>query len=417
MCGNPNQNQTPRLRLPNPSFSGRVHSPRISFFLALLLTILWATPAFGGSEIKRSMTFIRALLMGGAYVAVADEPSTVFYNPATVVGLPESTWELMVPQVLGDSIFKQASVDPTAVSAQYEGMTEVDFMDQLGETVYINVNLRLPVVVRPESGTVFGLVSEVETLLEIMENPVLPGLHLRASWDKILFITWAYKLSDNFYFGWTPKVVERVGIDKYYTFGELFATGALSFDSDPAYAAMVAGDSFMTWGVDLGFLWKIPGYEDWNPRIGLSMLNIGEGQTESGAQRGLEFGPRLSEFDPPQAGSLSQINTIGIAVNTVDEEIRYTLAMDIVDFTRTALPGVNFLKRVKLGFEMGLGLRDDGTTIFSVLAGLNGLQPSFGIMSRVGIYEAGMGTYAVERGHLPGDNPDRRVAVLFGLRI
>ena len=133
--------------------------------------------------------------------------------------------------------------------------------------------------------------------------------------------------------------------------------------------------------------------------------------------KGIEFGPRPSPFDPPQAGELPQINTFGFAVSPVFTGIRYTIALDVVDFTRTVLPGKDWKKRSRLGVEMGIGPRRDGTALLAILAGLNASHFSFGGLSRVWIYEIGFGSYTVELGNEAGDKPSDRFAFIFGFRF
>jgi hypothetical protein len=131
----------------------------------------------------------------------------------------------------------------------------------------------------------------------------------------------------------------------------------------------------------------------------------------------MEFGSRPIAEDPPQAGLLPQINTLGFAVSPTYNGIRYTLAVDIVDVTATVLPGDDLLLRSRLGLEIGIGVRKDGTALLSLLGGFNAAQSSLGILTRVWIFEVGLGTYTVERGEKAGANPDNRNVLVFGFRI
>ncbi len=146
------------------------------------------------------------------------------------------------------------------------------------------------------------------------------------------------------------------------------------------------------------------------------MLNIGDTDPDKNLL-GMEFGPRPNPHEPPQAGELPQINTIGFAVSPLLAGIRYTIAADYVDFTRTVLTGKDHKKRSRLGFEMGIGPRKDGTALFSLLAGFNSTHFSYGIMTRVWIFEVGFGSYSVEIGNKAGDNPDKRFMFIFGVRL
>ncbi len=391
-------------------------SPYLKSASLFLVAILAAEISVAG-ELRRSMSFIRPLLMGDAYVAVADEASTLFYNPAGIVRLPENSVEFPNFQFLMDERIQKAITDPDSISGEFEGVDETNFRDRLNETVFFDFNLRFPVIVRAESDVAFGLGVEVLTFFEILGNPVFPGLHLEFYRDGVLFLSLGYELTEDLFFGFTPKIINRIGIDKFLTFGEIFAAGSTaSIENDPAFKDLSEGKNFTKFGVDIGFLYQFQFWKSWFPRGGLSFLNIG-GIDDSDKIKGIEFGPRPSPFDPPQAGELPQINTFGFAVSPMFTGIRYTIALDVVDFTRTVLPGKDWKKRSRLGFEIGIGPREDGTALLAILAGLNATHSSFGVLSRVWIYEIGFGSYTVELGNEAGDKPSDRFVFIFGFRF
>lgn len=399
--------------------SRKPFSPRLPdlFFIALLLAALLLPGTVWGKELRRSMSFVRPWLMGDAYVAVADESSTLFYNPAGIAGLKENSYEVFNFQLNGDRRVKAAILEPEELEGEFEGVDQAGFEDRLGETVYFSFNMRLPSIVQVENGWAYGFGVEFLGFLEVLENPVLPGLHLEFFFDKVFFVTKSFRVTDNFLIGFTPKLVNRIGVDRTFTFGELFAGGdTVDIANDPAFKAAKDEKSFNALGLDLGFLYHLPLWRGWDPRVGASFLNIG-GTASQNLVRGMEFGDRPSPFDAPQAGELPQLNTIGFAVSPVAAGIRYTISFDIVDFTQTALPGDDLEMRSRLGFELGIGPREDGTALFSLLAGFNAGHFGAGLLSRVWIVEMGFGSYTVELGDEAGKKPDRRFVFLFGIRI
>lgn len=358
------------------------------------------------------MSFIRPYLMGDAYVAVADDPSVLFYNPAGMAKLTNNTADILNPQLNMSDIFRRAAVDPEGVQDELGDSDQAGFQDHLGDTFFYNLNLRLPYIVLPGQGVAYGLGGEVLAAFQILQNPVLPGLHFEFFQDTLLFVSYFYKPTNQFQFGFTTKYISRVGIDKTFSFGELFAGGdQVNLDNDPAFQDAVNGVTFNKIGVDLGFLYRVAQWPGWFPRFGLSMLNIGG--VEDGRPVGMAFGPRPTEFERPQAGELPQINTLGFAVSPVFSGVRYTIALDYVDFTRTVLPGNDALVRTRLGLEVGFGIRDDGSALVSLLAGLNALHPSYGFITRVAGFQIGFGIYTVELGERSGDLPDKRAFLLF----
>jgi hypothetical protein len=184
----------------------------------------------------------------------------------------------------------------------------------------------------------------------------------------------------------------------------------------PEWADLLSGKSFTRAGLDLGLVWQLPFARHWSPRVGISALNIGGYEAGEGLT-GIEFGPRANEFEPPQAGELRQVNTVGVAVSPWWEGIRFTIALDLVDYTRSALPGESYTDRLRLGGEIGLYPHRDGTARLGLLVGWNQGHWSYGVLSRVWIFEVGFGAYTAELGERSGDNPDRRISFVLGFRF
>jgi hypothetical protein len=76
-------------------------------FLCLSATLLWSSPAgatkYAGAFMENGGG-ARALALGGAFVAVADDPSAVFWNPAGLATIPGRQILLMHSERFGDLI-------------------------------------------------------------------------------------------------------------------------------------------------------------------------------------------------------------------------------------------------------------------------------------------------------------------------
>jgi len=390
--------------------------PALAGVLWLALCLSLALPAAGG-ELRRSMAFMRPLLMGDAYAAMGDEPSTLFYNPAALATMPGGAVEAFTPQMIVDDIVFDAIVDPNKLEDEYGDLTEDDFDELIGTTLFTDVNFRMPFVTSPEAGTAWGVGLDTLAFVQILDSPLGPSLRLEYFTDLVLFRSYATKLTDRLAVGITPKLVGRLGINKVYTTGELFLSGeSLSFEHDEAFQDLQDGTVFWTPGVDLGLLYALPFAESWHPRVALTALNLG-GWNAGDGSRGMEFGKRPNATAPPQAGELPQINTFGFAVSPTYHGVRYSLAVDFVDLDRRILPGDDLYLRTRVGLEIGIAIRGDGVPLLSLLFGANATHGSFGVMSRVWIFEIGFGTYRVELGEKPGDNPDDRYGAVFGFRF
>jgi hypothetical protein len=274
----------------------------------------------------------------------------------------------------------------------------------------------MPVITLARKNLAYGLGVEILANAEVLGNPVIPALHLEFHADALAFVTLAKQVTDSLAVGITPKAVYRKGLDRVFTFGELFAAGSsLDISNNPDFKA-ASGNTYLGLGADLGFVYRLPFLPTWQPRVGASMLNVGS-YSESRGVGGIEFGKRPTPYDPPLGGELQQLNSVGIAVSPSYYGIRYTLAFDVVDVTRSVLPGSDWLKRTRLGGEIAVGIKDDGSALFSLLTGLNGTHPALGILSRVWIFEVGLGSYEIELGETAGDRADRLTVFLFGLRF
>jgi len=408
--------------LPTPArlTSEQLLGPRAAAWpLALLAAIGLAMGCAGApqaKELRRQMAFIRPLLMGDANVAVGDESSTLFYNPAGVARLPANAYEILTPQIIVSDEAKAALVDSDALAAKYQNLSQAQMGSLLGTKVLAQANIRMPVVSRAAGGA-WGMGVEQLANIEILNNSALPGVHLETYTDALVFDTYAGMWGDRLAVGITPKLVARKGLDKVFTFGELFATGnTVDLNHTPEYKNFQNGNAVVAGGADLGFIYRLQAWESWAPRLGVSLLNIGGYDNKAGL-KGIEFGARPTPYDPPIGGEIPQINTVGVAVSPEWSGIRLTLALDVVDVTRTVLPGPDWYKRTRLGMEIGIGVRKDGTALLSILGGFNATHPSFGLLTRSGFVEAGLGTYSVELGQKPGDDREQRTVLLFGIRI
>lgn len=392
----------------------------------LAITGAWVGDVTAATEIRRDLTFIRPLLMGDAYVAVGDEYSTLYYNPAGPGRAPANVVEVIpVLAFEYNDLVKQGLTDPNALSAKYQNLTTSQFQDLLNTTAYLQVT-PLRVLVARESGWAIGLSVEALANIQVLGNPILPSLRVEFFGDGILFASFAGKWGDSLAVGITPKVIYRQGLDRTFTFGELYASGAtLDLQNQPDFKT-AQKKAYVSGGADIGWIWDLPFWEDGHPRIGFSALNIGGFDSKTGT-KGIEFGSRPTRFDPPIGGVLPQLNTVGFAISPVWERlgVRFTFAIDVVDVTETVLPGDDLLLRTHAGMEIGIGIHKDGTALCSVLlgangsylAGLNSDHYSWGVLARDWVFEAGIGEYTVELGQKAGELPDKRHVFLFGLKF
>lgn len=385
-----------------------------------LLAGLWpgAAPApLQAQELRRSMPHIRNLLMGGTGVALADEPMGFFYNPATLAGLQDGSLELLLPQIVVDDNVRLAIDDPDTFAERYEGLTVEEFGDLIGTSLYSQANIRSPFLFSAEGDIAMGVGADALFNFRVVEDFFgLPALSVEYYSDIVFQLGFATTVGEDLWLGVGPKVISRSGLVKTIDLFTLFALGPeLDPESDPDFKQAVEGKRYLAGGLDLGAVYNLPFARHWKPRIGLAAVSLGS--AGGGEYGGMEFGPISESTEEPIAGTLPLIASAGFAVSPTFNNIRYTATVEAVDVGKTALPNRYYNKRTRLGFEVGIGPHEDGTALFSLLFGWRASHFSYGVLSRVSIFEVGFGRYTVERGMNPGDDPDDRTVLSLGMRF
>lgn len=222
------------------------------------VVVLAGALAAGAAPVQASQAFnryfpqIRPLLMGDAYVAVGDQASTVFYNPAGIANLPKALEENGLPGMIDlGPIPYLAVADPAAISKKYQNLDQNDLRSLLGTRIYTDIAVPLSFTTL-SNGVAFGVGIDVLSNTEVLGNPVLPGLHLEVHADVMGFYTYSGQPTENLSLGITGKAIRRIGIDKVFTFGELFASGnTIDLDNNPSFKNVKNGTIMNSGGVDL----------------------------------------------------------------------------------------------------------------------------------------------------------------------
>lgn len=395
----------------------KLHSIPILFSFLLALVLLCQGPGLlSAKELRRSMPFLRNMLMGGAGVALGDEAASMWYNPAGPARLEEGTLEAFVLQLSLDEITKQALSGDGSIGDQYSGSSSAELAAAVGNSNYSQMTLKLPVVVNPESGVAWGLAVDFLVDMELVELPGDYGVLLEAYIDYQIVASRFTRIGNTLFLGAAFKVINRIGVNKTIDSATLYSSGEFDLENDEDVQAFYAGRSRTRIGLDLGMIFQVPGSENWGTRFGLSVMNIGSYDSDTGVG-GIEFGSRPSVDEPPIGGELPLNIAIGFAVSPTYGNVRFTFALDMVDLGEDALGGDSVSNRTRIGMEIGFGPNKDGAPLFSVLFGWNATHFGGGFITRITFMEIGMGSYTVERGSAPDENPQPRRVLLIGFRF
>lgn len=240
--------------------------------LIVLSVIAMAQSAFAQSlysGIRRGFEGTRANGMGGAFTAVADDNTAIFYNPAGISQLKEgeSNWFLKFdgdPEIKDfidgiDNATKQAN--ETAAIANF-------LQSQYGN----HYSVRAPSIgflwAKPDWGLA---VIPMDFSLDLALHKTL-NVNVTAIQDTTIAYTRNFKIKKwhkhgTFNVGVTAKMIYRMNVD------EIVNATTIAVEDD--FFDMEDAKEGMTLDADVGFLWKGP-WERYNPSAGMVIKNIAD---------------------------------------------------------------------------------------------------------------------------------------------
>ncbi len=350
------------------------------FFLRLSLFILLSqlpTPAFA-AELMETWTSVRALGMGNAFTAVAQEGDAIFYNPAALGRVSGFHWTIMDPRA---GVNGPQALEVVQIASG--GSTLADKLNNLyGKAVWVGGGAKTSFVL---PGLGFAGFANGDAGVNL-QNPAYPQMNLNYFFDYgvaigtgIDFIPGIWSL------GFTVRRVNRTGT---------------TLPLGPSVLATLNTDSITAqlknrgtgYGLDVGTLLTIPG--PIRPAIAFTVRNAG--YTSFNHEEGTAAPPRS---DPDM--------TLGASV-TIDGLIAsITPSMDYRYLDR---PDIQSGKKLHLGVDIDLPL-------ISVRAGLYQGYYSVGVGLDAGVVAFDAASYGVELGEYPGQLEDRRYVVQMTLQL
>jgi hypothetical protein len=240
-------------------------------FLSLTFMSQLATAQSLYSGIRRGFEATRANGMGGAFTAVADDNTAIFYNPAGLGQLEkgESNW------------FLKADADPEIKSFYDELETasnQEDDVQAVSDAIQRNYgnhySVRAPSLgflwARPSWGVA---IIPMDLSIDMgLHRSVGPSVNLTAIQDTTFAFTknWEIKKwhkSGSFHVGVTTKLIYRMHVDEIVDAASISGDGSV-FDIEDA-------NEGMTIDADVGFLWVGP-WKQYNPSAAIVIKNIGD---------------------------------------------------------------------------------------------------------------------------------------------
>ena len=323
----------------------------------------------------------KALLMGDAYTAIADDEYTLFYNPASLG--KNGTVSIAVNPINPTFGITNALTELDRFS---DFPAEPDLVAEriMGFPIYLNVGALPMMKFGPFA---IGFFYNIHTSL-LMQNATHPVLGINYFQDRGFIMGYSHSfgnggrrnkdgsrtIGNRTSVGFSVKKMNRQSLsDDYPVFGsELFKT-IIAGASDPTQIRETLGYSAgESWGWDLGAEYVLSTQRS-QLSAGISILDVGDTQ--------------FKVTSGSEVPSQEMIISSGVAWKQDFTLIDYTIALDFHPLLRP----MDFMRRLHLGFDIGL-------PGFRFLAGYNGGYLSYGAMFRIWPVKITVGLYGVEVG-------------------
>jgi len=337
-----------------------------------------------GDEPQHIRQSLRALGMGNAFTAVANDENALFYNPA---GLQ------LLQQHIVEIISLNATMNQNMIDMSSESGNDANaFLGKLiGEKVYTELNLGLLSISGPGWGySIFGSYALDATV----RNPTVPYLDLKTyvQYGAVGGLAFDF-LDERLDIGVAVKVISRNGIGK-----EVHIVDFL--DDDFGDEIQDEFDTKSNFASDVGALYHFDQLYNFAPRLSLVIRNIG----------GLDFG---------SSGEIPMTIDMGVATESELLGFDFILAADVVDVTYQATQYKSSKRNLKIGAEMGMFKRTNGHHALSFRIGRNGTYSTFGFSFNPPLLPVKIdyASWSEEVGAVGGEKEDKRQAIQLAINF
>lgn len=318
----------------------------------------------------------RARGMGNAFVAVADDTTVLFQNPAGLEGVNSNRLELLSAGVS----YNDSSEQLLAAQDSLELFSQL-----IGKKIYADADLGVASLVGPSWGySVFtGGLLDIE-----IHNPTLPYFDVNAFYQTGLAYGESSKWSESIDWGYTLKYVSRDGYVDVLHVSEIV-------DVDDLEKKFSEKGVF---GLDVGMMVHFLRKTGFETKIGLVARNIG----------GLNFGK--------SGGKIPATYDSGIATTVEIGEDSLLIAIDRMDFTYKGTEYKSTKRNLKMGLEYSLGPKqNNGHSRYAVRLGRNGEYDTYGFSLNFWGVKLDYANWGEEWGRFAGDKKDNRQSFQLSL--
>lgn len=368
--------------------------------VALLIILFTCSSTLFAKEFRYLARSPRALLMGDAFTAVADDEYTLFYNPAALgrhkgIHVSSINPKLELPDILSKNIKKlQFSVDGKYKDWPKEPVGVANRL--MGTPLHLGASW-IPTV--KFENFAFSWINSSTTDLSL-QNSTHPSLDVNYRYDRGFAIGAGFpiiggggdKASSQLSAGVALKKINRSSLDGSF---DLFGTELLEIiensDSYKDIRRSLGYSKGSGWGFDLG-LEQIMNNGPTTWIFGLSILDLGD--------------TRFAKEDGIADIPVQKMSTnFGSSYNQDFGFFDYTVSMD---FSPMLDPQMSFFSKLKIGFKAAIpGLE--------FLMGINGGYWSYGLSADLFFLKLSVGFYGIETGRKFRDLEAERIVFTLNL--
>ncbi|MDT8446812.1 MAG: conjugal transfer protein TraF [bacterium] len=318
--------------------------PILSCLLLAGTLALYGAPKVTADEPQHLRLSIRALGMGNAFVAAANDESSLFYNPAGLASVKRSMFEILsVNATLNQNLIDLSQADSDESTAK---MGEF-----VGEKLYVEAGTGLLSFTAPYWGYSFfnNLVLDQQ-----VHNPTVPYFETLAYVQAGLIGGFAFTLWDqSLDVGVSMKYVQRAGIGKTVHIVDLL---------DDDFADNIQDEFVNTSRIspDVGVTYHYDRFYNAFLSFSAVMKNIG----------GMDFG---------STGTLPTTIDFGVASESEVLGVDVIGAVDLVDATYQATEKKSFQRNLNMGMELGFWPRSNNHHALALRFGRKGPYTTTGL--------------------------------------
>ncbi len=323
---------------------------------------------------RETYTATRAMGMGNAFIALADDYNALWYNPAALAYIRGNHVNLIDATLQVDGMNTLGRIGNALFDGDHNNLIRNDLQSMA-------FALRPSFVTKYFGISFFNNASSFTDFRDLTTLNAAVDIDLHN--DVGIILGGGFPFSDYLAFGASLRVFQRSGIDLTLdTAGLIASIGVPTSDFQTAVYQYLKDQLGLGWavGVNFGGMAKIPIFGKKGPEwtLGLQVENVG--QTKFRRLGGRNALPH----------NLPMVYNVGTAFKyTLSKKSSLSLT---ADYRRMVERGINANKKIHIGLEFkGPG--------FDIRTGLNQLYPTFGIGLRLPSHtRINFATYAVELG-------------------